>query len=59
MNSELALPREKAVRYLSLILESIIENYNEYRDYNTTTTQSDNGESLYMFLDFLRLRSPL
>jgi hypothetical protein len=54
---ELALPREKAVRYLSLILESIIENYNEYRDYNTTTTQSDNGESLYMFLDFLRLRS--
>ena len=54
---ELALPREKAVRYLSLILESIIENYNEYRDYNTTTTQSDNGESLHMFLDFLRLRS--
>jgi hypothetical protein len=54
---ELALPREKAVRYLSLILESVIENYNEYRDYNTTTTQSDNGESLYMFLDFLRLRS--
>lgn len=54
---ELALPREKAIRYLSLILESIVENYNEYRDYNTTTTQSDNGESLYMFLDFLRLRS--
>ncbi len=54
---ELALPREKAVRYLSLILESVIENYNEYRDYNTTTTQSDNGESLHMFLDFLRLRS--
>lgn len=54
---ELTLPREKAIRYLSLILESIIENYNEYRDYNTTTTQSDNGESLYMFLDFLRLRS--
>ena len=51
------MPREKAIRYLSLILESIVENYNEYRDYNTTTTQSDSGESLYMFLDFLRLRS--
>jgi len=51
------LPRQKAVRYLTLILESVLENYNEYRDYNTTTTQSDSGDSLYMFLDFLRLRS--
>lgn len=51
------LPREDAVRCLTLILESVIENYNEYRDYNTTTTQSDSGELLYMFLDFLRLRS--
>jgi hypothetical protein len=51
------LPKQKAVRYLTLVLESVIENYNEYRDYNTTTTQSDSGESLYMFLDFLRLRS--
>jgi len=42
---------------LTLVLESVIENYNEYRDYNTTTTQSDHGESLYMFLDFLRLRA--
>lgn len=51
------LPRQKAARYLTLVLESVIENYNEYRDYNTTTTQSDSGNSLYMFLDFLRLRS--
>jgi hypothetical protein len=51
------LPRQKAARYLTLVLESVIENYNEYRDYNTTTTQSDSGDSLYMFLDFLRLRS--
>src|SRR5205085_71393 len=28
----------------------------EYRDYNTTTTQSDRGEMLYTLLDFLRLR---
>ena len=46
-----------ATRQLSLILEAVIENYNEYRDYNTTTTQSDHGGSLYMLLDFLRLRS--
>jgi len=50
------LPREEAVEHLSLILEAIVENYGEYRDYNSTTTQSDRGEMLYMLLDFLRLR---
>ena len=39
------------------MLESIVENYGEYRDYNSTTTQSDRGELLYMLLDFLRLRT--
>ncbi len=43
--------------HLSLILEAIVENYGEYRDYNSTTTQSDRGEMLYMLLDFLRLRT--
>lgn len=51
------LPRQKAVRYLTLVLEAVIENYNEYRDYNTTTTQSDQGNFVYVLLDFLRLRS--
>ena len=51
------LPRAKAVKYLALILEAIVENYEEYRDYNSTTTQSDHGEMLYTLLDFLRLRS--
>lgn len=51
-----ALPRSEAVEHLSLVLEAIIENYAEYRDYNSTTTQSDRGELLYTLLDFLRLR---
>jgi hypothetical protein len=42
---------------LTLILEAIVENYGEYRDYNSTTTQSDRGELLYTLLDFLRLRT--
>ena len=50
------LPLAKAVRYVTLILEAVLENYNEYRDYNSTTTQSDRGELLYMLLDFLRIR---
>jgi hypothetical protein len=47
----------EAAEQLSLVLESIVENYGEYRDYNSTTTQSDRGELLYMLLDFLRLRT--
>jgi hypothetical protein len=48
---------EEAIDRLSLILEAIVENYGEYRDYNSMTTQSDRGELLYMLLDFLRLRT--
>jgi len=49
------LSREHAVRCLELCLEAIVENYSEYLDYNSTTTQSDRGEMLYVLLDFLRL----
>jgi hypothetical protein len=48
--------REDAVRRLELVLQAVVENYEEYRDYNTTTTQSDYGENLHVFLDFLRLK---
>jgi hypothetical protein len=48
---------EDVAEPLSLVLEAIVENYGEYRDYNSTTTQSDRGELLYMLLDFLRLRT--
>ena len=51
------LPMKKAVRHLTFVLEAVLENFNEYRDYNTTTTQSDDGQLVYMFLDFLILRS--
>ena len=51
------LPREDAVRWLELTLEAVVENYPEYIDYNSTTTQSDRGEMLYTLLDFLRLQA--
>ena len=34
-----------------------MENYAEYVDYNSTTTQSDRGDMLYTLLDYLRLRA--
>jgi hypothetical protein len=49
---------EKAiVDLLATAIEAVDENYAAYRDYNTTTTQSDHGELFYMFVDFLRLRA--
>ncbi|HLJ93099.1 MAG TPA: hypothetical protein VKU02_07895, partial [Gemmataceae bacterium] len=52
-----AMNREQAVRWLQCILQTLIENYEEYKDYNTTTPQSDYGQNLYLLLDFLRLKA--
>ncbi len=49
--------REEAVRWLTIALEAVVENYAEYVDYNSTTTQSDRGDMLYTLLDYLRLRA--
>lgn len=50
-------PRDEAIEILTLAIESVTENYRAYRDYNTTTTQSDRGELIYTLIDFLRLRA--
>ncbi len=50
------LTQEEAHKWLGVVLEAVIDHYTEYRDYNSTTTQSDRGEMIYMLLDFLRLR---
>ncbi|MCG8448754.1 MAG: hypothetical protein MI725_04115, partial [Pirellulales bacterium] len=49
--------RDDAVEWLTVAIEAVIENFRVYRDYNTTTTQSDHGELLYTLIDFLRLRA--
>ncbi|MFO0880759.1 MAG: hypothetical protein U0840_25790 [Gemmataceae bacterium] len=51
------LRRDEAARRLEVVLQAVIENYEEYKDYNTTTTQSDYGENLHVLLDFLRLKT--
>jgi hypothetical protein len=50
------LRRPDAVRRLEVVLQAVVENYEEYKDYNTTTTQSDYGENLHVLLEFLRLK---
>ena len=49
--------RADAIRWLEVTLQAVVENYEEYRDYKTTTTQSDYGENLYVLLEFLRLKT--
>jgi hypothetical protein len=50
------LNKGNAARHLETVLQSLVEHYDEYRDYNTTTTQSDYGHNLHILLDFLRLK---
>jgi hypothetical protein len=52
-----AIPRREAEAALEIILQAVIENYEEYKDYNTTTPQSDYGENLHTLLAFLRLKA--
>jgi len=54
---DVEIPRAEAVELLTVAIETVVENYRVYRDYNTTTTQSDHGELLYQFVDFLRQRA--
>lgn len=49
--------RDRAVHFLECTIKAIIENYEEYKDYNTTTAQSDYGENLYRLIAYLRLKS--
>jgi hypothetical protein len=49
--------RKAAVEQLTLALEAVVENYAEFKDFNSTTTQSDRGELLYILLDLLRLKT--
>lgn len=52
-----AVPIRQAAGRIRLVLESIAENHAEYRDWNSTTTQSDRGENLHILLDHLRLKA--
>jgi hypothetical protein len=48
--------RGTTARAAEVVLQALVEHYDEYRDYNTTTTQSDYGENIHILLDFLRLK---
>ena len=48
---------DEAVTNLKIIFESVIDKFDRFVEYNSTTTQSDYGEMFYCLLDFLRLEA--
>jgi hypothetical protein len=50
------ISRRRAGQHLEVVLQAVTEHFDEFRDYNTTTTQSDYGENLHVLMDFLRLK---
>ncbi len=51
------IDREEACDLMEFIYESVVDNFDRFLEYNTTTTHSDYGNRLYCLLDFLRLES--
>jgi hypothetical protein len=51
------ISRQDAGNYLQFVLQAVVENYEEYKDYNATTAQSDYGENLHVLLEFLRQKA--
>jgi len=47
--------RDEIVETLELILRTLVESFDLFLEYNSTTTQSDYGDQLHTFLDFVRL----
>jgi hypothetical protein len=54
---DVKIPRTEVIRLLQIILPVLLENYEEYKDYNTTSPHSDYGQNLHLLLDFLRLKA--
>jgi len=51
------IERTEAAFLLETILRCIVEKFDRFLEYNTTTTQSDYGEQLHCLLDFLRMEA--
>ena len=51
------IDEDDAIDFLELIYEAIVDKFDRFLEYNTTTTQSDYGEKFFCLLDFLRVES--
>jgi len=51
------MDREDAAEMAEFVYECVVDNFDRFLEYNTTTTHSDYGNRLYCLLDFLRLEA--
>ncbi|MFO0976062.1 MAG: hypothetical protein U0996_06660 [Planctomycetaceae bacterium] len=51
------LDNEDAVELAEFVYECVVDNFDRFLEYNTTTTHSDYGNRLYCLLDFLRIEA--
>ncbi len=51
------IDRDDAIWYLEFIYSVVVDKFDRFVEYNTTTTQSDYGEKFHCLLDFLRLEA--
>ncbi|MBD3672731.1 MAG: hypothetical protein HUJ26_04315 [Planctomycetaceae bacterium] len=54
---ENVISRDDAIDYLELIYGSVVDKFDRFLEYNSTTTHSDYGEKFFCFLDFLRVEA--
>ncbi|MEQ9065801.1 MAG: hypothetical protein RLO18_03710, partial [Gimesia chilikensis] len=52
-----SIEMDEAVTNLKVIFESVVDKFDRFVEYNSTTTQSDYGEMFYCLLDFLRIEA--
>ena len=48
---------DHVVHVLELIYTTVVDKFDRFLEYNTTTTQSDYGEKFFFLLDFLRVEA--
>ncbi|MSR32950.1 MAG: hypothetical protein EXR99_15760, partial [Gemmataceae bacterium] len=51
------ITREEAARLLSVILPCVAENFDEFKDFNSSSTLSNYGNKLHVLLSFLRVKA--
>ncbi|MFN6333237.1 MAG: hypothetical protein ACK45A_15835 [Planctomyces sp.] len=49
--------KDDAEEVTEFVLECLVDNFDRFMEYNTTTTYSDYGSRLYCLLDFLKLEA--
>ena len=51
------IDRDDAIELSEFVFECVVDNFDRFLEYNTTTTYSDYGSRLFCLLDFLRVES--